>query len=154
MPTLFYLRPWNVDCEIVTPDQIKKICPLIEVDDLKGGLWIPNDGTADPYKICVTLFDIAKSKGNIFCAQCSLIGPLKNILLIKLVESLLNSHDSISKINLFQALEKQLENFNWVRRLRGKLGCTFEVNSVKIRSQTPKQKIGIGIFIKLEIQNK
>ncbi|KAI5730520.1 hypothetical protein M8J76_014603 [Diaphorina citri] len=54
---------WNIECELVTPSDIKTICPLLHTDDLKGGLWIPNDGVADPYQLCLTLLDLAKDKG-------------------------------------------------------------------------------------------
>lgn len=60
----FNFRSWNIDCELLNPQQIKKICPFIHIQDLKGGLWIPKDGTVDPFKICQVLFNIAKSKGN------------------------------------------------------------------------------------------
>uniref|UniRef100_A0A1B6D3W9 Pyruvate dehydrogenase phosphatase regulatory subunit, mitochondrial n=1 Tax=Clastoptera arizonana TaxID=38151 RepID=A0A1B6D3W9_9HEMI len=53
----------NIDCELVTPSQAQKLCPIIQVDDIKGGLWIPCDGVCDPYKICSSLMEVAKKKG-------------------------------------------------------------------------------------------
>ncbi|XP_065214392.1 pyruvate dehydrogenase phosphatase regulatory subunit, mitochondrial [Planococcus citri] len=63
---------WGIECELVTPQQIEKICPMINSSDLKGGLWIPKDGTADPYKICLTLFKIAQSKGVKVFEDCAI----------------------------------------------------------------------------------
>ena len=45
----------KVDCELVTPNDCKQLCNAIEVSDLKGGLWIPGDGVANPYEICLAL---------------------------------------------------------------------------------------------------
>lgn len=63
MTSIEMRRSWEIECELVTPQQIKKLCPLVDINDIKGGLWIPKDGTADPYKICLALIEIAKSKG-------------------------------------------------------------------------------------------
>ncbi|RZF48075.1 hypothetical protein LSTR_LSTR002141 [Laodelphax striatellus] len=53
----------RVDCELVSPEEAKRLCPLLNVDDLKGGLWIPGDGVGDPYRICLSLLEAAKKKG-------------------------------------------------------------------------------------------
>ncbi|XP_039286636.1 pyruvate dehydrogenase phosphatase regulatory subunit, mitochondrial isoform X2 [Nilaparvata lugens] len=52
----------RVDCELVSPEEAKRLCPLLNVDDLKGGLWIPGDGVGDPYRICLSLLESAKKK--------------------------------------------------------------------------------------------
>lgn len=54
-----------MDCELLTPAQCKEKCSIINVDDLKGGLWIPGDGVGDPYEICVSLVDEARKEGSI-----------------------------------------------------------------------------------------
>ncbi|XP_031826376.1 pyruvate dehydrogenase phosphatase regulatory subunit, mitochondrial [Nomia melanderi] len=53
----------NIECYLVTPKQVQEICPLLRVDDLVGGLWIPGDGVGDPYQICLTLIGEAKKNG-------------------------------------------------------------------------------------------
>ncbi|XP_076687324.1 pyruvate dehydrogenase phosphatase regulatory subunit, mitochondrial [Andrena cerasifolii] len=53
----------NIECHLVTPKQVQEICPLLHVDDLVGGLWIPGDGVGDPYQICLALIGEAKKKG-------------------------------------------------------------------------------------------
>lgn len=40
-------------------------CPLLNIDDLKGGLWIPGDGVGDPYQTCISLVNEAKRLGNV-----------------------------------------------------------------------------------------
>jgi glycine/D-amino acid oxidase-like deaminating enzyme len=47
----------------VTPEEAKSLCPLIAVDDLQGGLWVPGDGVGDPYQICLSLISGAKEGG-------------------------------------------------------------------------------------------
>lgn len=42
---------WGVDCKLVTPEECQSICPLIESSDLKGGLFIPQDGVVDKEKL-------------------------------------------------------------------------------------------------------
>jgi len=54
---------WGIKCEIVDPQKAKELCPLIRIDDIKGALWIPEDGVADSYKICLSLLEAAKQKG-------------------------------------------------------------------------------------------
>ena len=60
----FSFRSHNIECHLVSPEEIKNICPLLKVDDLYGGLWIPNDGVGDPYQICLTLLEEAAKKGS------------------------------------------------------------------------------------------
>ncbi|XP_073975671.1 pyruvate dehydrogenase phosphatase regulatory subunit, mitochondrial isoform X2 [Rhodnius prolixus] len=54
---------WNIECKLVTPLEAKQLCPLISIDDIKGGLWIPGDGVGDPYKLCHSLLKSAIDKG-------------------------------------------------------------------------------------------
>lgn len=54
-----------MECELLTPKQCKEKCPLLNVDDLEGGLWIPGDGVGDPYQICNSLVDEAKKMGKL-----------------------------------------------------------------------------------------
>lgn len=56
----------NIECHLVSPEEAQKLCPLLQVDDIVGGLWIPDDGAADPYQICLTLIGEAKKKGFLF----------------------------------------------------------------------------------------
>ena len=49
----------EVECDLVTPNDCKNLCPALEVSDLKGGLWVPGDGVANPYEICLALSHLA-----------------------------------------------------------------------------------------------
>ncbi|GLV45547.1 uncharacterized protein CBL_02567 [Carabus blaptoides fortunei] len=63
---------WKIDCDLVTPEQCKQLCPLINVDDLYGGLWIPGDGVADPYETCISLIKKAKLDGLKIVENCTI----------------------------------------------------------------------------------
>lgn len=58
-----FFRSLNIECHLVSPQEISNICPLVKTDDLYGGLWIPGDGVGDPYQICLTLIEEAKKEG-------------------------------------------------------------------------------------------
>ncbi len=53
----------QVDCHILTPSEIKDLCPLLKVDDLKGGLHVPGDGVANPLEICLGLVHLCHGLG-------------------------------------------------------------------------------------------
>jgi glycine/D-amino acid oxidase-like deaminating enzyme len=53
----------DVYCELVDQDRIKELCPLIRTNDLQGGLWIPGDGVANPFEICLALSILAHKAG-------------------------------------------------------------------------------------------
>ena len=63
----------RVECEIITDmDRLAEICPLIRVDDLVGGLWVPNDGVANPFEICRGLAALSKDLGVRLVENCEL----------------------------------------------------------------------------------
>ncbi|KAJ8922390.1 hypothetical protein NQ315_004335 [Exocentrus adspersus] len=62
---------WKINCELLTPEQCKQKCPLISIDDIVGGLWIPEDGVGDPYEICMTIVNEAKAMGAKVVENCT-----------------------------------------------------------------------------------
>lgn len=48
-------RLHNIESSIVTPEECARICPLLRVDDLVGGLWAPNDGIVAPTDLAQAL---------------------------------------------------------------------------------------------------
>ena len=62
----------NVECELVTSkEKLLELCPLLRVDDLEGGLWVPGDGVANPYEICRALAALSSEMGVKMVDQCS-----------------------------------------------------------------------------------
>ena len=67
----------QVETEIVTDkEKLHELCPLIRVDDLEGGLWVPEDGVANPYEICRALAALSNEMGVQMVDRCT----VENIL--------------------------------------------------------------------------
>ena len=75
----------QVECQLVTPDECKELCQAMEVSDLKGGLWVPGDGVADPYETCLALSHLAAKLGVRIVQHCK-------------VEEVLSSHSRVTGV--------------------------------------------------------
>ena len=42
-------RNFGLAADVMTPGEIKERYPLITVDDIVGGIWMPKDGQVNPY---------------------------------------------------------------------------------------------------------
>ncbi|MBN3786532.1 FAD-dependent oxidoreductase [Burkholderia sp. Ac-20353] len=42
-------RFMGIESELITPAEIKALCPLVDTRDVLGGLWTPDEGHLDPY---------------------------------------------------------------------------------------------------------
>jgi len=62
---------FNVEANEVSRDQIKSLYPLINIDDVIGGVHIPNDGQADPVGVTNVLAKAAKQHGANIIEHCS-----------------------------------------------------------------------------------
>lgn len=51
------------DAALITPEEIKRLCPILDTDGLFGGLWDPNDGYLDPYGTTHVYAAAARRKG-------------------------------------------------------------------------------------------
>ncbi|CAB3226428.1 unnamed protein product [Arctia plantaginis] len=67
---------WEIPCELVTPVKCKEIWPLLNVNDILGGLWIPDDGVADPHLLCMSLMREAVAKGVGVMEDCEITAVL------------------------------------------------------------------------------
>lgn len=45
----------DLDCKLISADQVKEYCGLVHSEDLIGGMWVPGDGVANPWEICLAL---------------------------------------------------------------------------------------------------
>merc|ERR1719367_2359173 len=64
----------GIECKMLTPDQVKQYCGLVHTEDLLGGLWVPGDGVANPWEICLALGAEAIDRGVRVVEQCSVTG--------------------------------------------------------------------------------
>ncbi|XP_055956518.1 pyruvate dehydrogenase phosphatase regulatory subunit, mitochondrial [Patella vulgata] len=51
------------EVHMLTPHEIKERCPLLNSDDLEGGLWIPSDGVVTAPDVAMAFSKLAKIKG-------------------------------------------------------------------------------------------
>lgn len=65
-----YNKPTGLACEVLTPKEIKALHPYLNVDDLRGGIWIEDDSVADPGAVCTALIDLAKKNGISYREDC------------------------------------------------------------------------------------
>ena len=53
----------DIECSLLTPSDIEQKYPYLNIKDLQGGLWIPQDAVGDPSSICRSLAKLASSQG-------------------------------------------------------------------------------------------
>lgn len=66
-----YNKPSGLNCEMVTPAQIKEIHPYLNVEDIKGGVFVPEDAVADPNALSDALMNVAEKNGVKYREQCT-----------------------------------------------------------------------------------
>jgi pyruvate dehydrogenase phosphatase regulatory subunit len=65
-----YSKVEGLECEFVTPKDIQELHPYLVVDDLLGGVYVPEDSYADAQKVCDALIDVVKKSGVQYREQC------------------------------------------------------------------------------------
>ena len=81
-----FAQRFEIEAKEVNKDEIKEIYPLINIDDLVGGVFIPRDGQADPVGVANVLAKAAKQNGAKIIEKCPVKKFYKNnkILVLKL----------------------------------------------------------------------
>ena len=54
---------FDMECEILTPEAAREHYPLMDVDDLVGAIWLPDDGKANPTDLTLALAKGARQRG-------------------------------------------------------------------------------------------
>ncbi|OEV31059.1 FAD-dependent oxidoreductase [Streptomyces nanshensis] len=54
---------YDLDCELISPARAKELYPVLETQDLLGGIWLPGDGTANPTDLTNSLAKGARMRG-------------------------------------------------------------------------------------------
>ncbi len=54
---------FGMDMHLISPDEVKKMWPLMDVSDLVGASWLPTDGQANPSDITQSLAKGARMHG-------------------------------------------------------------------------------------------
>ncbi len=71
-----FAQRFEIEAKEVNKEEIREIYPLINVDDIVGGVFIPRDGQADPVGVTNVLAKAAKLNGAKIIEKC----PVKKIL--------------------------------------------------------------------------
>lgn len=53
----------GIESELITPSEIKALCPLVDTSDVVGALWLPDEGHLDPYGATHAYARAAKKHG-------------------------------------------------------------------------------------------
>ena len=56
-------KPFGIETYVLSPEETKKLYPLMNVDDIYGTLYSPGDGTIDPNGLCQALTRSATRAG-------------------------------------------------------------------------------------------
>lgn len=65
-----YNQPTGLHCELLNTRELEKLHPFLNVEDLKGAVWVPDDCVADPKAICDTLATLAQNGGVSYMEHC------------------------------------------------------------------------------------
>jgi glycine/D-amino acid oxidase-like deaminating enzyme len=64
-------KPTGLECQVMSPSELKQLHPYLYTDDLQGGVWVPEDATVHPKKVSEALAYQAYSGGARFVGDCS-----------------------------------------------------------------------------------
>lgn len=56
-------RIFDVEAEVITPNDVSKLYPQLNIDDVIGGVFLPKDGQCDPANIALALAKGARQRG-------------------------------------------------------------------------------------------
>uniref|UniRef100_A0A182MPW1 Pyruvate dehydrogenase phosphatase regulatory subunit, mitochondrial n=1 Tax=Anopheles culicifacies TaxID=139723 RepID=A0A182MPW1_9DIPT len=65
-----YILPTGMQCELVDSETAKKLHPFLNIDDLQGAVYVPDDCIADPAAVVQVLANEAKRKGVKYFEGC------------------------------------------------------------------------------------
>lgn len=67
-------KAYGIESHVLSPAETKSLYPLMNVDDLYGTLYVPQDGTMDPAGTCTTLTRAAVARGAQVIENCAVTG--------------------------------------------------------------------------------
>jgi glycine cleavage system aminomethyltransferase T/glycine/D-amino acid oxidase-like deaminating enzyme len=54
---------YQLDCELISPQRARELYPIMDVTDLAGAIWLPDDGRANPTDLTAALAKGARLRG-------------------------------------------------------------------------------------------
>jgi len=71
-------KSWGLDAHLISPAEIKKLVPIMYVDDLQGAFYVPSDMDVSGVKVVESLAAIATKAGAEFHANTPVTGFLRS----------------------------------------------------------------------------
>ncbi|XP_014217780.1 pyruvate dehydrogenase phosphatase regulatory subunit, mitochondrial-like [Copidosoma floridanum] len=65
-----YNVPTGLHCEVLGREELRRMHPYLQVDDIEGAIWVPEDAVADSVAICEVLANLAKQGGVRYIEHC------------------------------------------------------------------------------------
>ena len=90
---------WMIKCELMTPDECKKKCSIINDKDLIGGLFVKDDGIVDKEKLRKVLLGEAIKKGVTLVENCGVSNILHTNRKIDAVETTRGTIECVYFVN-------------------------------------------------------
>jgi glycine/D-amino acid oxidase-like deaminating enzyme len=63
-------RPQNIEVHLLSDKECFERFPYIRVDDIEGGMWVPNDGIISPTHLLATFAEEARKTGIQIVENC------------------------------------------------------------------------------------
>jgi len=67
-------RAHDVACDLISPAEAGRLYPIMRTDDLKGAVWLPGDGKANPADLTLALAKGARNAGVRICEGVRVVG--------------------------------------------------------------------------------
>lgn len=74
MRTAAMARAFGVEVDEISPSEIGAKYPHLNLDGVKGGVWLPKDGQGDPANICLALAKGARQRGALIFENTAVTG--------------------------------------------------------------------------------
>ncbi len=71
--TVATAEAYDLECELLTPEQAREHWPLVRTDDLLGAIWLPGDGKANPTDVTAALARGARLGGARIVERCRVL---------------------------------------------------------------------------------
>jgi heterotetrameric sarcosine oxidase gamma subunit len=71
-------QAYGVACDVVTPREAGDLYPIMAVDDLRGAVWLPGDGKANPADLTLALAKGARNRKVRICEGIQVTGATLN----------------------------------------------------------------------------
>ena len=69
---------FQLECELISPKQARERYPVMRDDDLKGAIWLPGDGKANPTDLTFALARGARDQGVTICERTRVTAILRD----------------------------------------------------------------------------